>query len=54
MSGFNIRKQCLEQENNMLQDQIIATQGMNLLKAYNKSPLLTISQKGTEKMMSPM
>ena len=23
--------------------------GMNLLKAYNKSPLMTISQKGTEK-----
>ena len=27
-SGFNIRKQCLEQDNNMLQDQIIAIQGM--------------------------
>ena len=24
MSGFNIRKQCLEQDNNMLQEQIIA------------------------------
>ena len=28
--------------------------GMNLLKAYNKSPLLTISQKGSEDMMAPM
>ena len=28
MAGINIRKQCLEQDNNMLQDQIIATQGM--------------------------
>lgn len=28
--------------------------GMNLLIAYNKSPLLTMSQKGTENMMVPM
>ena len=28
--------------------------GMNLLKAYNKSPLLTITQKGSENMMAPM
>ena len=28
MSGINIRKQCLEQDNNMLQDQNIETQGM--------------------------
>ena len=28
--------------------------GMNLLKAYNKSPLLAISQKGSEDMMAPM
>ena len=28
--------------------------GMKLLKAYNKSPLLTISQKGSENMMAPM
>ena len=28
MSGFNIRKQCLEQDNNMLQKQNIAIQGM--------------------------
>ena len=28
MSGINIRKQCLEQDNNMLQDQIIANKGM--------------------------
>ena len=28
MSGFNIRKQCLEQDNNMLQDQNLETQGM--------------------------
>ena len=28
--------------------------GMNLLKAYNKSPLLTIRQKGSEDMMAPM
>ena len=28
--------------------------GMNLLIAYNKSPLLTKSQKGTENMMAPM
>ena len=27
---------------------------MNLLKAYNKSPLVTISQKGTEDMMATM
>ena len=53
---FNIRKQCLEQDNNMLQDHIIVIQrhDMNLLKAYNKSPLLTISEKGSEDMMAPM
>ena len=28
MSGFNIRKQCLEQDNNMLQEHIMAKQGM--------------------------
>ena len=28
MSGFNIRKQCLEQDNNMLQGHIMAKQGM--------------------------
>ena len=28
--------------------------GMNLLKAYNKSPLLTIGQKGSVDMMAPM
>ena len=28
--------------------------GMNLLKAYDKSPLLTISQKGPEDMMATM
>ena len=28
MSGFNIRKQCLEQDKNMLQDQNIEIQGM--------------------------
>ena len=28
--------------------------GMNLLNAYNKSPLLTMSQKGSEDMMAPM
>ena len=28
--------------------------GMNLLIAYNESPLLTMSQKGTENMMAPM
>ena len=28
--------------------------GMNLSKAYNKSSLLTISQKGSEDMMVPM
>ena len=28
--------------------------GMNLLIAYNKSPLLTMSQKGAEDMMAPM
>ena len=27
---------------------------MNLLKAYNNNPLLTISQKGSEDMMAPM
>ena len=27
---------------------------MILLKAYNKSPLLTMSQKGPEDMMAPM
>ena len=27
--------------------------GMNLLIAYNKIPLLTMSQKGTENMMAP-
>ena len=26
--------------------------GMNLLIAYNKNPLLTISQKGSENMMA--
>ena len=28
--------------------------GMKLLKAYNKSPLLTISQKGSENTMATM
>ena len=28
--------------------------GMNLLKAYNKSPLLTINQKGSENTMATM
>ena len=28
--------------------------GMNLLIAYNKSPLLTMSQKGSEDMMAPL
>ena len=28
--------------------------GMNLLKAYNKSPLLTMSQKGTEDTIASM
>ena len=28
MSGFNIRKQCLEQDNNMLQEDDIGKQGM--------------------------
>ena len=28
--------------------------GMNLLIALNKSPLLTMSQKGSEDMMEPM
>ena len=27
---------------------------MNLLITYNTSPLLTMSQKGTENMMAPM
>ena len=29
MPGINIRKQSLEQDNNMLQEQIIVTQGMS-------------------------
>ena len=28
--------------------------GINLLIAYNKSPLLTMSQKGSEDRMAPM
>ena len=28
--------------------------GMNLFKTYNKGPLLTIRQKGSEDMMAPM
>ena len=28
--------------------------GMNLVIAYNKSPLLTMGQKGTENMMASM
>ena len=28
--------------------------GMNLLNAYNKTPLLNMSQKGTENMMTPI
>ena len=28
--------------------------GMNLLIEYNKRPLLTMSQKGSEDMMAPM
>ena len=28
--------------------------GMNLLIAYNKSPLMTMSQIGTEDMMAPI
>ena len=31
-----------------------ARHGMKLLKAYNKSPLLTISQKGPENTMATM
>ena len=31
-----------------------ARHGMKVLKAYNKNPLLTISQKGSENMMAPM
>ena len=52
----NIRLQCLELSNNMLQELIMAKKrhGMNLLIAYNKSLLLTMSQKGTEDMMAPM
>ena len=33
MSEINIRKPCLEQANNMLQEHIIAIKGMNLIKA---------------------
>ena len=29
MSGFNIRKQCLEQDNNMLQEHIMEKQGIS-------------------------
>ena len=31
-----------------------ARHGMNILKVYDKSPLLTISQKGPEDMMASM
>ena len=31
-----------------------ARHGMRLIKAYNKSPLLTISQKGSENTMATM
>ena len=39
-SGFNVRKQCLEQENNMLQEHIMAKQGMawNYTKHITKVP----------------
>ena len=51
--GNSIRLQCSEHEINMLQHGK-TKHGMNLLKAYDKSPLLTISQKGSENMMAPM
>ena len=40
MAGFNIRKQCLEKDINMLQEHIIATQGMewNYSKHVTKVP----------------
>ena len=56
LSRNNIRLQCLELSNNMLQELNMANKGkaLNLLIAYNKSPLLTMSQKDTENMMAPM
>ena len=55
MTGINIRKQCLEQDNNMLQEHIMEKQGMAWnYSTYNKSPLLSISQKGSEDMMAHM
>ena len=34
--------------------QVKVEHGMNLLNAYDKRPLLTISQKGSEDMMATM
>ena len=51
---FIIRKQSLGHENYMVQEHIMEKQGMKLLKAYNKSPLVTLSQKGSENTIASM
>ena len=51
---FIIRKHTLEHENYMLQELNMARHGMKLLKAYDKSPLVTISQKGSENIIASM
>ena len=53
---FIIRKHTLEHENYKLQELNMAKQGhgMKLLKALNKSPLVTLSQKGSENTIASM
>ena len=51
---FIVRKHTLEHENYLLQELTMAKQGMKLLKALNKSPLVTLSQKGSENTIASM
>ena len=51
----NIRVQCLELLNNMLQQLIMEKKAWHeSTKCTDQKPLLTISQKGSENMMAPM
>ena len=49
---FIIRKHTLGHENYMLQEHNMAKQGMELLKELNKSPLVTLSQKGSQNILT--
>ena len=50
MPGFNIRKQCLEQDNNMLQEHIMAKKGMHeATKIIQQKSLTDHKPKGIRK-----